>query len=195
MICFEFVPLRTAAHLAECTMHKVMRSCVIALATAAVVAAAAACASDDARLPATDSAAVVADTGPRMLAVGTLVEASVQQPVSSRTNKVGDVVKGVVRLNVVNASGRVVIPGGADVTFSIARLAPASSAQRADGVVALDARSLVVGGRTYELHSAVNPVTSTGNAGAKPPADRDAVLAPGTPITIRLTQQLLISTK
>ena len=64
---------------------------------------------------------------PGTLPSGTVVVASIQQSLSSDQNAVGDKVRAVVTQNVVAKDGRVVIPGGSSVVFTIAPLGPASA--------------------------------------------------------------------
>lgn len=141
---------------------------------------------------ASGTTAIPASTA-RTLAVGTIVEATIQEPISSSSNTTGEHVKAIVSRNVVDDSGRVVIPGGGAIVLTIAQLRPAKDSMAADGVIALDVTSMTVGDRTYEPSASVGLVTHTLRARAATRADRDVIVTPGTPITIRLTQPLTIS--
>jgi hypothetical protein len=148
---------------------------------------------------ASDSAPIPVSTA-RTLAVGTTVQATIQQSVSSRSNTTGDHVNAIVRLNVMDDGGHVVIPGGSAIVLTIAQLAPAKNSGVADGVIALNVTAMTVGGAKYEPKASVGAVPHTlkgrgatqsvvGNTAG---ADRDVIVTPGTPITITLTQPLKI---
>ena len=147
--------------------------------------------SGTAAAPASGAAAISASTA-STLAAGTTIEATIQDPISSRTNTTGEHVKAIVSRNVVDGGGRIVIPGGAAIVLTIAQLRSPNKSGTADGVVMLDVTSMSVGGMTYEPSASVGTVPHTLSAGAMP-ADRDVIVTPGTPITIRLTQPLKIS--
>ena len=132
------------------------------------------------------------------LAVGTIVQATIQDTVSSRSNTPGERVSAIVSRNVMDG-GHVVIPGGAAIVLTIVRLGPARNPGDADGVIALDVTSMTVGDRPYAPSASVGSVPHSlkgravfGRAGAATLGDRDVIVTPGTPITITLRQQLRI---
>ena len=133
------------------------------------------------------------------LAAGTIVEATIQDTVLSRSNATGEHVHAIVSRNVMDGS-RVVIPGGVTIVLTIAQLRPPGNSGDADGVIALDVTSLIVDGTSYQPSASVGAVPHTlkgraitGHEGAANVADRDVFVTPGTPITITLKQPLKIS--
>ena len=134
----------------------------------------------------------------RTLQPGTIVKASIQDAVSSRTNTAGQHVTAIVSQNVMDGA-TVLIPGGAAVVLTIVRLTPAHRLEDADGVIALQVRSLTVGKTSYEPGATVGLVPHTllgrapGGAMTATQTDRDVIVTPGTPIIITLTQPLTIA--
>jgi hypothetical protein len=126
-----------------------------------------------------------------MLAAGTTFQATIQDNISSTTSATGQRVKAVVSLNVVDAAGHIVIPGGSSVVLRIAQLRPAK--RTGDGVITLAVESVTIGDSTYAPVASVGAVTHTMRAGAAAESDREVVATPGTPITIQLTHPLKIS--
>lgn len=161
-----------------------------------------------------DTAAIkqveLADTAAAIVAEGTVVQASIQEPVSSLGGKLGQRVKAVVTLNVADPRGRVMIPGGSEVVLLISELERPKAIGMGDGRIAFSVQSIVVGTTTYEPAAKVGAITHavqpriTADVSARAPAStgasatgmssaRDLVVTPGTPITITLTQPLKIS--
>lgn len=169
-------------------------------AFAAAVATLVACA-DDVSADAADTAGAAGTQtagaqSAGTLATGTVVDATIQQAISSRTDRAGDRVRAIVSLNVVDAAGRVVIPGGSTVELTIARLRAATSA--GDGEVALVVALIAAGNARYAPSANVGTVAHTlepARTDAAHPTDRDVLVTPGTPIAIRLTQPLPITAR
>jgi len=92
------------------------------------------------------------------LPIGTAIQATLQDSISSRRNKVGDIVEARVARDITDPAGRVVIPAGARVPLTIAELAPAKGKGAADGKLAFQATSVTVNGQTYSLTAQVQPV-------------------------------------
>ena len=92
------------------------------------------------------------------LPIGTAIQAALQDSISSRRNKVGDIVEARVARDITDLAGRVVIPAGARVPLTIADLAPAKGKGAADGKLAFQATSVTVNGQTYSLTAQVQPV-------------------------------------
>ena len=92
------------------------------------------------------------------LPVGTAIQATLQDSISSRRNKVGDIVEARVARDITDPAGRVVIPSGTRVPLTIAELAPAKGKGAADGKLAFQASSVTVNGQTYSLTAQVQPV-------------------------------------
>lgn len=139
--------------------------------------------------------AATSDSTPRTLAVGTTIKATIQQSISSGSNKAGEHVNAIVSLNVLGDGGQIVIPGGSAIVLTIARLQPAIGSAVADGVIELEVTSMTVGATTDKASASVQAVPHTLQGRAAAPADRDVIVTPGTPITITLTQPLSISAK
>ena len=151
--------------------------------------------SNDARTTAKDSVALTMtplSRGTRStLVAGTTLRATIQDSISSTRNRAGQVVNAVISLNVVDAAGHTVIPGGAAIRLTIAQLRGATSA--GDGVITLTLTSLLIEDSTYAAAASVGAVAHTMNAGATATASREIVATPGTPIIITLTQPLTIA--
>ena len=147
------------------------------------------------------SAALTADSvsraaaAARTIAAGTAIEATIQEPVSSRSNRAGQAVKAIVSRNVLDAGGAVAIPGGAPIVLTIATLRAARGANAADGSIALTMTSVMVRDTSYAPTTHVSAVAHTLAPIAGAGGDRDVVVAPGTPITITLTQPFKMATK
>ena len=143
-------------------------------------------------------ASAVPASASRTLQAGTIVQASIQDAVSSRTNAAGQRVAAIVSQNVMDGA-TVLIPGGAAVVLTIVRLTPAYRLADADGVIALQVTSLTVGKTSYEPGATVGAVPHTlvgrapGGAITATQTDRDVIVTPGTPIIITLTQPLTIA--
>ena len=89
---------------------------------------------------------------------GTAIQAALQDSISSRRNKVGDIVEARVARDITDPAGRVVIPSGTRVPLTIAELAPAKGKGAADGKLAFQASSVTINGQTYSLTAQVQPV-------------------------------------
>ena len=94
----------------------------------------------------------------RELASGTRVTATIQQGVTSRTNKAGETVLAVVSQNVTDENGRVVIPAGSNVTLRIEQLEPGSDQVRPEGRLSLVVASVTINNETYPLDATLEPV-------------------------------------
>ena len=97
----------------------------------------------------------------RTLPSGSAVAVTIQDPISSKTNTVGQHVNGVVSGDVTDAAGLVVIPSGSPVVLTISALGPALNSGQKDGAIALRATSVTVAGTTYDLGADVSAVPHT----------------------------------
>jgi hypothetical protein len=97
-------------------------------------------------------------TAGRELASGTRVTATIQQGVTSRTNKAGETMLAIVSQNVTDANGRVVIPAGSNVTLRIDQLEPGSDQVRPEGRLSLAVASVTINNETYPLDASLEPV-------------------------------------
>jgi hypothetical protein len=128
----------------------------------------------------------------RKLAAGTTITATIQRPLSSQSDTVGEPVNAIVSLNVMDDGRQVVIPGGSAITLTISRLAPAATLDAIDGVIALDLKSMMVGGTTYSPTAITGDVSHTLRRRDTKRPDRDVIVSAGTPISITLTQPFRI---
>ena len=94
----------------------------------------------------------------RSLASGTRVDATIQDALSSRTNKPGETVHATTSSNVSDARGNVVIPAGSTVLLTIAQLEPGSDQVRPEGRISIVVSSVTVNGQTYPLEANLEPV-------------------------------------
>jgi hypothetical protein len=94
----------------------------------------------------------------RSLASGTRVDATIQDALSSRTNKVGETLRATVSGDVKDARGDVVIPAGSTVTLTIAQLEPGSDQVRPEGRLSLVVSSVTVNGQEHPVTANLEPV-------------------------------------
>jgi hypothetical protein len=127
------------------------------------------------------------------IAAGTAILATIQDSISSRSNSAGDHVRAIVSRNVLDDRGHIAIPGGAEITLTVARLRAAKDLAMSDGAVALEATALTLGTATYAPTASVGAVPHMLKGRGDTPAIHDVVVTPGTPITITLTQALKIA--
>lgn len=113
---------------------------------------------DDAQKAAEGGAKSADATVGRSLASGARVEATIQDALSSRTNKSGETVRAVVSRDVTDDRGRVVIPAGSNVTLTIDKLEPGSDQVRPEGRLQLIVSSVTVNGAAYPLSASLDPV-------------------------------------
>lgn len=128
------------------------------------------------------------------LPMGTAIDATIQDSITSHRNNVGDHVRAIVSRNVVDDSGRTVIAAGATVKLRVAALHHASG-KAADAIVTLDVLSIADGTTTYEPSASTGRVGFALRAGKTPSDDRELVVTAGTPVTIRLTNALGFAAK
>ncbi len=95
------------------------------------------------------------------LSAGTVVATSSTRALTSRTNKAGETFTATVDEAVTSSSGRVVIPAGAEVTFSIVALMPAENKGQKDGIITLRATSVMVNGVSHPIDADVTYVEHT----------------------------------
>ena len=94
----------------------------------------------------------------RSLASGSRVNATIQDALSSRTNKPGESLRAIVSGDVKNARGTVVIPAGSTATLTIEQLEPGSDQVRPEGRLALVVKSVTVNGQVYPVSANLEPV-------------------------------------
>ena len=139
----------------------------------------------------------------RALASGARVGATLQDPLTSLTNKKGDTLHAIVSGNVTGPRGGVVIPAGSSATLTVAELEPGNDQTRPEGRLMLVVSSVTVNGETYPVAADLDPVphhlavrtTPTDEAKGKGRVSRDVVVSAGTPIVFALTSSLKVSAK
>jgi hypothetical protein len=94
------------------------------------------------------------------LAAGTTLEASSSVEITSRKNKAGETFRATIA-EAVMANGRVVIPAGSQVTFTIVQIAPAENKAAKDGTLKLEATSVVINGESRPLDADVTYIEHT----------------------------------
>jgi len=136
--------------------------------------------------------------GPLSLGSGATIRATTQQGISSRTDKSGGALTAIVTSPVMDGAGLVVIPAGSILHLTISVLQPANEKSAADGKVLVLLRAVTVGGREFAVAGEVTSMAHTlrgaaGAAVAVETANRDVVVAAGTPITVTLRGPVSIS--
>ncbi len=106
------------------------------------------------------SAPAPAAPAPRAMSIasGTQINATANDSLHSRHDKVGKTFHATVSEDVKDASGHVAIPAGSVITFKVIALEPAKNKSAADGKVRISAQEVVIGGQSYPI---------SGEAGAK----------------------------
>jgi hypothetical protein len=130
----------------------------------------------------------------RSLASGTRVKATIQDAMSSQTNKAGQTLHAIVSGDVKGPRGGVVIPAGSSATLTIVQLDPGTDAVRPEGRLSLVVSSVTVNGQDYPVTADLDPVPHHLQGRSVTPAVRavyrDVVVSPGTPIAFALTNSL-----
>lgn len=94
----------------------------------------------------------------RSVASGTRVAATIDNALSSRTNKPGETFRATVSRDVTDDRGRVAIPSGSPVTLTIVQLEPGSDQVRPAGRLTLDVNSITVDGQAHAVTADLQPV-------------------------------------
>jgi len=92
------------------------------------------------------------------LAAGTKINAAATDTITSRHNKPGETMTATVSSDITDAKGKVVIPAGSVITFTILELAPAENRGQKDGKLALQATGVKINGVNYALSAHVDSV-------------------------------------
>jgi hypothetical protein len=95
----------------------------------------------------------------RTLPIGSRIDATWGEAITSRSNKAGETVTIRVSADVKDANGRVVIPAGSTVDLRITTLTPATNRSQEDGSLALSVTSAMIRGQRYALQGDVTSVT------------------------------------
>ena len=107
------------------------------------------------------AAAAAAAAESHSLSSGSTLAVTIQDAISSRTNKVGDRVNGVTSSDALNEAGLVVIPSGSPVVLSITKIGAALNSGQKDGSIELAGTSVTMNGTTYDLGASVGAVPHT----------------------------------
>src|SRR5215207_5635811 len=131
---------------------------------------------------ATPVAAVAPKPAPAPLALGsgTTLSTTVDREITSRTDKPGASVTGTVASDVMDASGRVVIPAGSKVTMTITEIHESENKGDKTGKLTLTPTSVQIGGESYTIGGAV------GTQRAIETQDRDVVVPANSRVEVTL---------
>jgi hypothetical protein len=97
------------------------------------------------------------DRAARTLPIGTEIHASLDDSINSRRDSIGRSVTAEVTQSVTGANGKVLIPAGSTVRFTVARLSSARS-KSSQGRFALRVDGIEVGGQLQKVEADVRPV-------------------------------------
>lgn len=92
------------------------------------------------------------------LPAGTTITTATTTQISSRSNKAGETLTATVSNDITDSRGRVVIPAGSKVTYTISEIAPAENKGQQDGKIVLMPGSLEVNGKSYPLAASIESV-------------------------------------
>ena len=95
---------------------------------------------------------------PLVLAAGTPVTATMNDSISTRKNKVGDVVTARVTTDLKDGQGRVVVPAGSTVSLRITALHESENKSDKTGTLTLAAQDISVNGQTYAIDASIDSV-------------------------------------
>lgn len=98
---------------------------------------------------------------PKRLAPGTVVATTIQQEISSKTNKAGETVTTTVATDVTDASGRVVIPAGARVKLTITEIKESENKGDKTGKLTLRPTEVAFGGLSYAIEASAKALDWT----------------------------------
>ncbi len=101
--------------------------------------------------PAATPAAPAAPSYAGTLASGTEINATANDTMHSRHNKIGDPFHATVSADVKDSKGKTVIPAGSVVTFRVIVLEPAKNKSDKDGKLRMEATSVTVAGKSYPI--------------------------------------------
>jgi hypothetical protein len=94
----------------------------------------------------------------RSLAAGTTLTANTTAEIRSHKNKVGDTVTATVAADVKDASGRVVIPAGSEVTLQVTAIKESENKSDKTGTLTLKPTKVSISGRSYPLAASIERV-------------------------------------
>lgn len=146
------------------------------------------------------------------LPVGTTIEVTLDETVSSRRNEAGETVTTTLGSDLKDAAGRVVMPAGSVLELRIVEITPATNTSQDYGTLVLQVTSVWVRDRSYPLSGEITSLVHTREVtgriigesttgtiiggpirvvgGTVHTAGRDVVVIAGTPLGITLTRHL-----
>src|SRR5581483_1877710 len=92
------------------------------------------------------------------LEAGTTILARLTDSISSRRNKVGDVIRAKVTRDIRDARGRVVVPAGSVLSLKITAIHESENKSDKTGTLTLAASELTVNGRSHPLDASIDSV-------------------------------------
>ncbi len=92
------------------------------------------------------------------LSAGTVINATAIDTLTSRTHKVGYVFVARTSDDLKDDRGRIVVPAGAEISFTVRAIAPSENKGDTAGVLVLEPTQLMVDGRAYTVHGSVDYV-------------------------------------
>jgi hypothetical protein len=90
-----------------------------------------------------------------------VIEASSTKALTSRSNKAGETFTATIGAAISADGGRVVIPAGSEVTFTIVTLKPAPNKSTPDGTIELRATAITINGESRPIDAEVTFVEHT----------------------------------
>jgi hypothetical protein len=96
----------------------------------------------------------------RTISKNTKIEATVTEPISSSTNKIGDEISATIVNDVKDEQGNVIFPAGSPAKLRIIDLKAGDSKDK-NGALALQVSSVKANDQDYRLNAPVDPVTNT----------------------------------
>jgi len=94
----------------------------------------------------------------RSLASGTSLTATTTAEISSKTNKVGDTVTATVATDVKDASGRVFIPAGSEVTLKVTAIKVSENKSDKTGTLTLQPTQVSINGESHPITASIQQV-------------------------------------
>lgn len=96
--------------------------------------------------------------GPLAVAAGTAITATMNDSISSRKNKAGDVVTARVSNDLTGPDGRVVVPAGSIIAIKISAIHESENKSDKTGTLTLAVQDISVNGKTYAIDATVDQV-------------------------------------
>lgn len=115
----------------------------------------------NAKAKATTASGAKAAPATRSLPIGTTIDVTMDETITSRNNQAGETVTTTVDSDLRNAAGRVVIPAGSVLTLTIVEITPARNKSKEDGTLVLQVSSVRVRDRSYPLTGEITSLAHT----------------------------------